>query len=69
MKRFSLIASIICYVLVVISTALTIICTCLDTPPASFYISNSLAILAMMISGTTCLLDYLDTKRLENARK
>ena len=69
MKKFSLIASIICYVFVIISTAITIICTCIEIPPASFYISNSLAIIAMAVSGTTCLLDYLDIRKLEKARK
>ena len=69
MKKFNLIVSIICYVLVVISAALTIICACIGTPTVGFYISNSLAILAMTISGTTCLLDYLDIRKLEKARK
>ena len=69
MKKFNLIVSIICYVLVVISAALTIICACLGTSPVSFYVTNLLAMLAMTLSGTTCLIDYLDTKKLENARK
>lgn len=69
MKKFNLIVSIICYILVAISVALTIVCTCLETPSVSFYVANSLAILAMTVSGTTCLLDYLDIRKLEKARK